>query len=299
MLAIIFYGYNKFVLAMNQLKIEVGKTEYYPGARLTGKINLATENPLETQLIKLQVSGLEKTRVQAIKGQLSQDYSDYNYILKNEVPLIESSGMEEANLEPGEYEFIFEFRIPTFALPSYSGKNVDIIYKLNANVDEPNWSNITDELNFVILRNKKALNILKEPVHFHSDNYFKPDDGRPSFYLQLSKGGYLQRETIEGNITLKNIDGSKIKSVYVRLLGKEFASAKGFHKTVLLHKSKKEIPGDSIIKGIPIQFKFPIPENIPSSYEGLYSNFRWLMEVDLDWEFEYDIKASHPIEIIG
>lgn len=283
---------------MKQIKIELFKEAFLPGDRVKGIVKLVIDKPVKARVIKLSIIGMEQTSITVGSGDSRSTYHDHNFMLKQDVILQSPMYAENMELEPGSYEFRFEFSIPIYALPSYAGRHVRISYILNAKVDVPLWFDINDFREFYIFRNRKALDILKEPVHFHSNNYFIPDDGRPSFYVQLNKTGYMAGENICGSITFKNMAVGSIRKVYIRLLGEEFASAASHHRNSTEIINRIHIPNSGIVQGIPIQFRMPVPNNAPSSFEGIYSNYRWAVEVGLDWAFKIDVRALHPIEII-
>lgn len=283
---------------MKEIKIELFKDAFLPGDVVRGKVKLVIDKTVKARVIKMDIIGRESTNITVGSGDSSRTYHDHNFMLKHDVILQSPMYAENLELEPGSYEFRFEFRLPIFALPSYSGRHARISYILQAKVDVPLWFDIVDFREFYVFRNRKALNILKEPVHFQSNNYFIPDDGRPSFYVQLNKTGYRAGENIRGSITFKNMAVGSIRKVYIRLLGEEFASAASHHRNTMEIKNRIHIPNNGIIRGIPVQFQLPIPNNAPSSYEGIYSNYRWAVEVGLDWAFKIDVRALHPIEIL-
>jgi hypothetical protein len=51
-------------------------------------------------------------------------------------------------------------------------------------------------------------------------------------------------------------------------------------------------------EGVAKVFFLQIPTDAPSSYEGMYSNFRWGVFVGLDIPFGFDVKALYPIEVL-
>jgi sporulation-control protein spo0M len=283
---------------MKQIKIELFKEAFLPGDRVKGTVKLVIDKPVKARVIKLNVIGMEKTNITVGSGDSRRTYHDHNFMIKQDIILQSPMYDEDMELQPGNYEFRFEFSIPIYALPSYAGRHARISYILNAKVDVPLWFDINDFREFYVFRNRKALDILRDPVHFQSNNYFIPDDGRPSFYVELNKIGYKSGENIMGFITLRNLAAQNIRKVYIRLLGEEFAAASNHHRNSTDIVNSINIPNNVIVRGIPVQFRMPIPNNAPSSYEGIYSNYRWAVEVGLDWAYKIDVRALHPIEII-
>lgn len=286
------------VKIMKQIAIALPKWAYLPGEVVEGTVNLSIDKPVKARSIKLQIVGLEETRIEVGSGEHRHTYCENNYILKNDIILQSPQYDENLELQPGDYVFKFEIKMPENALPSYNGKHVSVTYTLKARVDVPWWLDIVDKKPIFVFRNRQLLGLLTQPAHFQSENYPQPYDKKPSFYAELTKRGYVADEVINGLVTLKNMAASKIRKIDVKLLGIEFATARGYQRETTQHSSKIEIRTLGMVEGVPVQFNLPIPREAPSSYEGMFSNFRWAVEVRLDIPFAFDIKALHPVEIL-
>lgn len=283
---------------MKEIKIELHREGYLPGEIVEGAVNLTIDKPVKARAVKLDVTGLEETRITVSHGKSSTTYREYNYILKDQIILHGPQFEKNLELEQGNYVFKFEFKIPEYALPSYNGRNAFVRYKLKARVDVPYWFDIVDKKSFYVFRDRAALKLLTHPAFFQSKNYTQPHSKKPSFYVELPKAGYKGGEAIECILTLKNMTASRIRKVDAKLLGEEYARARRYTRTKTHHMHEIEIPVHDFIDEIPKVCLIPIPTEIPSSYEGRYSNFRWGLEIGLDIPFGLDVKALHPIEII-
>lgn len=283
---------------MKQILIELPKAAYLPGEIVEGIVRLSIDKPVKARAVKLEIVGLEETHIEVRSGKHSHTYREYNHILKNDIILHGPLYDENLELQPGNYAFTFEFNIPETALPSYEGTNASVTYKLKAKVDVPFWLDIVDRKKIFVFRNRDALKLLLQPAQFQSENFFIPNHDKPGFSVELLKVGYLAGEVIKGSITLRNMGASKMRKVDVRLLGMEFAKAGGYDRDTTRHSSEIEISTNSVIEGVPIKFNLPTPRGAPSSYEGIFSNFRWAVEVGLDIPFGFDVKALYPVEIL-
>ncbi len=297
-LTIILLYIQKMRVIMKAIKIELQREGYLPGEIVEGTVNLTIDKPVKARAVKLDVTGLEETRITVSHGKSSTTYREHNYILRDEIILHGPQFEKNLELEQGNYVFKFEFKIPENAPPSYSGRHAFVTYKLIARVDVPLWLDIVDLKIIYVFRSREALKLLTQPVYFQSDNYSQLHDDKPGFSIELPKTGYRAGEHIECAITLKNMQASKIRKIDVTLLGEEFARARGHTRSTTQYKHEIEIPVHDMIEGVPKVCFLPIPTELPSSYEGMYSNFRWAVEVGLDIPFGFDVKALHPIEII-
>jgi hypothetical protein len=283
---------------MGQISIALARERYLPQEVVRGTLKLSIIKPLDPSLVKLEITGLEKTFIQSAHKRAAFTYSEENYFLKDDIPL-QAPVDYENELEPGEYDFYFKFRIPKYALPTYSGICASVTYNLNAKVDDQEFQDAYCTKSFIIERYKKVPHMLKEPVHFKSQNYFKSNDLNPGLYVELAQNGYLAGDDIWGYITLKNMTTLRLKNIVAELSGEEYAFAQKRHRTTVVHRIKKEVPIKHIREGMPIQFIFPTLKKMPTNYEGMFSSLKWIFEVRLDISSVFQVKANHPIEILG
>lgn len=282
---------------MKQIAVELPKEAYLPGEIVEGRVRLSIDKTVTARAVKLDIIGLEETRITVGSSDSRTTYREHNYMLRDRVILHSPQYDNDMDLEPGNYVFKFESILPKNALPSYSGNHAVVSYKLLARVDIPLWFDILGLRNMFVFRDRYALKLLTAPVRFQSENFLAPGD-KPGFSVELTKTGYVAGEVIEGTVILSNTDSSKIRKIDVELLGAEFATARGHKRNRTQKKHEIEIPVHDMIDGIQNRFYLPIPRDAPSSYEGMYSNFRWGVEVGLDIPFGFDVKALHPVEIL-
>lgn len=287
---------------MKEIVVELPKKAYLPGERVEGTVKLAIDDPVKARAVKLNAVGLEDIQVTVSSGKHSHTYREANYMLKQEIflkaPPYSPVSDEKLELQPGTYKFEFDFKLPDNALPSYKGSHAHIKYELEARVDVPLWLDICYDRPFFVFRDRRALNLLTDAVQFQSENYTKPYDDKPGISVELTKTGFIAGEVIEGYVTLKNVTASKIRKIDVRLMGVEFAVARNHQRSVKQYDYEMAIPMGDVVESVPKRFNLPIPRNAPSSYEGVFSNLRWAVEVGLDIPFGFDVEALHPVEIL-
>ncbi len=226
-------------------------------------------------------------------------YSAQNHILKEKLTLEEPDYLENNEIKPGEHEFYFDFRMPKYALPSYSGTHATVSYHMNARVKNPDIKNLSCIKPLYVHRRKSLPHMYEEPIHFNSPKYFDPKDVNPGLYVEIANSGYLAGEDIWGFITLKNMSTLKVKQIVLELAGYEYAYAQNLHRSIPLHIKKMNISTTNIKEGIPIQFIFPTSKGIPASFDGMYSNVRWTFEIRLDISAIFQVKAKHDVKILA
>jgi hypothetical protein len=148
---------------MNDISIDLVKEAYLPGEIIKGTVRLELEKSVKARAVKLRIIGLEETRVEVGSGDDSHTYHERNYILKNDIILHSPMYDKDLELDPGNYAFVFEFKMPENALPSYKGTNVSVTYTLEARVDVPWWLDIVEKRPIYVFRNREVLN-WQEPV---------------------------------------------------------------------------------------------------------------------------------------
>lgn len=201
-------------------------------------------------------------------------------------------------LEPGKYTNEFEFKIPNYAPASYRGINASISYSVTARVDVPWMSDLTRNKSFKVFRRKRDLKPFSRPISFQSKNYVNPKDDKPGFYVKLRRRGYRAGESIEGTIQLCNMEACKIRKVLIRLVGEEFAQARGRQEHSTIKGRQIKFSPERWTNETPVEFQIPISENISPGYKGMRSKLKWYVEAQLDLPFKRDIKAWCPVEII-
>jgi hypothetical protein len=283
---------------MGDIKLELAKEGYFPKELLKGVLKLKNDKAFDLEELILEIMGIEETKIQAPSGRSLFTYSSKNDILKENLALEGPDHLEDNEIGPGEHEFYFSFRIPIYALPSYSGTHATVSYHLNARVENPDINNLSCVKPFYISRRKNLPHMYEDPVHFNSPKYFDPKDLNPGLYVEIANSGYIAGEDIWGFITLKNMATLKVRKIVLELAGYEYAYAQNLHRSIPLHRKKMNISTANIKEGIPIQFIFPTSKGIPASYEGMYSNVRWTFEVRLDISSIFQVRAKHDIEIL-
>ena len=245
---------------MSQIAIELPTETYLPGEVVKGTVNLSIDKTVKARNVKLDIFGLEKTRIIVNSGTASRIISDSNYIMKEEIILRSPDHDKKLELHPGNFTFTFEFKIPENASPSYKGSNASITYELNSRVDVPLLKDVVAKKSFRVSKNREDMALLTQPANFQSDNFSQPNSKKPGFSVELTKAGM-------------------------------------YKKNVTPHAEKIEIPIHEIFEGMPNQFNLPIPKEAPPSYECKLSNFRWTIEVGLGIALRTDVKEQSTVEV--
>src|SRR6266540_3621635 len=120
----------------------------------------------------------------------------------------------------------------------------------------------------------------------------------PEVYVELDGDRFFARELIGCRITLNRTGNARIRRVYTRLIGGEWARADGQQETTETYRTEVAVPMDQIRVGVPFTFEIPIPADVASSYRGTYSYYSYALHIGLDIAWGFDIVAQTPIVIV-
>ena len=95
-----------------------------------------------------------------------------------------------------------------------------------------------------------------------------------------------------------SLGGARVRRVFVRLLGQEWARADGQEETSETFRHEVVVPMEAIRVGMPFEFDIPIPGEVSSSYRGALSYHTYALQVHLDIAWATDIVAQKPIVIV-
>src|SRR5437870_4427429 len=143
-----------------------------------------------------------------------------------------------------------------------------------------------------VFYDRQSVRTYAQPVRFRSGGQ------GPEVYVELDGDRFFARELIGCRITLNRAENARIRRVYTRLLGGEWAKADGQQETTETYRTEVSVPMEQIRIGVPFTFEIPIPEDAASSYRGTYSYYSYVLHVGLDIAWGFDIIAQTPIVIV-
>src|SRR5439155_994412 len=182
----------------------------------------------------------------------------------------------EESSPPGTYRYPFHFQIPAHALPSYAGRHASVKYILSARLDVPLWLDTVWTTEIYVFYDRPSVRTFAQPVRFRSGGQ------GPEVYVELDGDRFFARELIGCRITLSRTENARIRRVYTRLLGGEWAKADGQQETTETYRTEVSVPMEQIRVGVPFTFEIPIPADVASSYRGAYSYYSYILQVGLD-----------------
>jgi len=269
------------------IAVEIPRNSYFTGDVIEGNVAIEATSEVASRGLYVDFSGKEDTAITRSSGKNSVTYRSSATLVQWRLPL-----RGEGPIPAGTERFPFRFQIPPHALPSYAGRHANVKYILTARLDVPLWLDTVWSNELFVFFDRPSVRTYAQPVRFRSGG-----DG-PEVYVELDGDRFFAREVIGCRITLNRTGNARIRKVYTRLIGGEWARADGQQETTETYRTEVSVPMDQIRVGIPFTFEIPIPAEVESSYRGTYSYYSYVLQVGLDIAWGFDIVAQTPIVIV-
>jgi hypothetical protein len=302
-----------------KMEITLDKLAYKSGETVSGKLVISVDGKKEIKArsFRFVVEGKENTSFTVSEPYRSYDSRDNSTTNHNNVTYSESHEFFSINLEhllakssnpslitnsgndiiiqKGSTEIPFEFLLPDNALSSYKGRYASINYDIKATIDKK----LRDDTNASTSIN--VIDIKEEQNKNSSTIYASDKNSKTGLYINLvvAKNIYKTGDTIEGTIYIGKPNSTTktiIRSIKVKLVATEYASARGRNITTIVQSIDNEILNWKENEEMP--FKVKIPETvITKSYHSKLSEFYWEVKANADIPMDKDLNAIARIEI--
>jgi hypothetical protein len=267
--------------------VELPRTSYYTGEVIEGTAIVDTTREVASRGVYVDFEGVEETTITRGGGKDSRTYRTSSPLVHWRLPL-----RGEGPVPAGVHRFPFRFQVPIYGLPSYEGRHAKVKYTLTARFDVPLWIDTVWSSEIFVFYDRRSVRTYAEPVRFRSG-------GRgPEVYVELDGERFFARELIGCRITLSGTGNARIRRVYARLIGGEWARADGQEESTETYRHEVSVPMEVIRVGVPFGFEIPIPSDVASSYHGTCSYHGYVLQVGLDIAWGFDIVAQTPIVIV-
>jgi len=271
----------------NRIWIELPQASYFTGDVVSGTVALETDREVDARGLSLDILGREATVITRQQGKSSVTYRSHADLIAWRVPL-HGPGVVPAGVQ----RFPFQFQIPVYGLPSYTGPHASVSYGLTARLDVPWWPDARHSVPVYVFFAHQSVRTFSDPVRFRSGG------GGPEIYVELDGTKFFAREMIGCRITILRLGDHRVRRVYVRLIGGEWAHAQNQTETTKATISELDIPMDRVRVGEPFAFEIPIPADVQSDYRGTYSYYSHLLQIGLDIAWATDLVAETPLVIV-
>jgi hypothetical protein len=269
------------------ISVELPRNAYYMGDILEGTVTVETTKETPSRGLYVDFTGREETAITRSSGKSTVTYRSEATLVTWRLPL-----QGEGTIAPGTYRFPFKFQIPLQGLPTYQGRHAVVKYALTARLDVPLWLDTVWSGEIFVFYDRPSVRTYSQPVRFRSGG-----DG-PEVYVELDGDRFFARELVGCRITLLRTGDHRIRRLYARLIGAEFAQAQSQQEETTTFRTEVDVPADRIRLGIPFTFELPIPADVASAYRGTYSYYSYILQIGLDIAWGFDLVAQTPIVIV-
>lgn len=203
--------------------------------------------------------------------------------------------LPKATVQAGTADFPFAFDLPPDALPSYSGKNAHVTWKLSTRADIPWGSDLQTELFLPIMKSQTS-----PPAPAAMEN----NEASPRIRLTLSSNLYQPGETILGKLTL--VEPGKIRGVRLQLsIAEQSTGVRGTWTGTDKTNVTENLPignplacsQDQLAAAREIPFQIQLSPYTSCSYVGLYSSITWYIYATLDIPHGADFHFALPFAV--
>jgi len=271
----------------NRIWVELPQPSYFTGDVVSGAVVLETDKPVDARGLFLDILGRESTVITRHQGKQSVTYRSHADLIGWRIPL-HGPGVAP----PGVQRFPFQFQIPVNGLPSYRGTHATVEYGVTARLDVPWWPDAVAQVPISVFFARPSVRTFSDPVRFRSGG------GGPEIYVELDGSKFFARELIGCRITILRVGDHRVRRVYVKLIGGEWARAQNATETTTSTITELDIPMATIRVGEPFAFEIPILAEVQSSYRGTYSYYSYLLQIGLDIAWATDLVAETPLVIV-
>jgi len=270
-----------------EIRVELPRNAFYTSEVVEGAVVVEVTNEVASRGLYLDFRGREETEITRGSGKQQHTYRSHVDHVHWRLPL-----QGEGRVPPGQHRIPFRFQIPEWALPSYEGRHAWVRYKLTARLDVPLWLDTMWDGEIFVFYDRGAVRYFAQPVRFRSGG-----EG-PEVYVELDGDRFFARELIGCRITLARLGERRLRRVYARLIGGEWARADSQEEMTEMFRNEVEVPADRIRVGVPFEVEIPIPGDVQSSYHGKLSYYSFVVQVGLDLAWASDVIAQTPIVVV-
>lgn len=267
--------------------VELPRTAYYTGEVVEGTVVVETTSEIPTRGVDVEFIGREQTQIERGSGDNHRVYRSVREHVAWRLPL-----QGPGAVPPGTQRLPFRFQIPLETLPSYEGKHAKMTYLLSARIDVPLWLDTTWSGEVFVFYDRRTVRHFAQPVRIRSGG-----DG-PEVYVELDGDRHFARELIGCRVTLARFGDIRVRRVYFRLVGSEWAKADGAEETTKTFEREWSVPSERIRLGVPFEYELPIPSEIQSAYRGTHSHYAYLLQVGVDIAWGFDLVVETPIVLV-
>jgi hypothetical protein len=280
---------------MAKVSITVNKPYYHPGDVVEGIVHVDVPKDQKVRGITLDSEGLEWTEIKVThySGRYAHTHT---YVSKNSMQKFGCLLCGETELAAGSHKYPFQYKLPTQLLPTFHGHWARVVYLIRANLDIPHWFDANQTIEIPVIIPQGSVKLDMRPMRLQSPRWGDPS--RPSFIADFERTQWLAGDSVRGVLQLTGDGGKRIRKADIALQMVEWANAQGYTRDAVNEVSSTSVPGEPLMEGKKMPFRVPIPRRTYTSYKGRYSYVKWVLDINLDVAWGFDIDAAQEMVIV-
>ena len=265
-----------------QISLQLAKPAYRPGDTVHGSLHLTARSELRPRGVLVHAFGEEVTTLGPNTLMTQRSYPfDLSFNLW-------SPTAHDDKLPQGEYDFPFEFTLPTALPPTFNGEFTRILYVIAGKIDRPLHSDIHHEHQFTVL--PAPLTEAEKPRRMATQS---PQGVRVE--LALTASGFYPGDHIQGTLQVTVGASTTLTAATVEIVSREKAEAREFVDHFDKVRVRAEIDPARLIGGEPFPIDLPLPADADPSFVGQHSAKSRLVRARIDYANAPALIAEVPI----
>ena len=285
-----------------QISLQLAQPTYRPGETVHGVVHLAARSELRPRGVSVHARGEEVTALgpNPLMAQRSVPFEiSFNLWSPTTGGTHTASGTPTAGGTPtvhddklpqGEYDFPFEFTLPTTLPPSFSGEFTRIQYLIAAKADLPLHTDIHHEQPFTV--RPAPLTAADKPLRTAAQS---PQGVRVE--LALTASGFYPGDHIQGTLQVTGIESTALTAATVEIVSREKAEAHEFVDHFDKVRVRAEIDPARLSGSQPFPIDLPIPEDADPSFVGQHSAKSRVVRARIDCAHAPSVVAEAVIQV--
>jgi len=292
-----FYSMNKHDHRSGWIQLAMDKPYYIGGEIIKGTVTLNLREAIPAHAVKIKWNGSEKTYIENTVDNRVNVYKGHKEFF-NTTTILFQNPSGHSTIPPGSHVWPFMFTLPPNLPSSFFEKYIEfdgdkvkasIAYKVKVFVDMPG-SDIKAKEKLIIaeLLTQRVLPVAETKV-----KSFAFSKGKIRFTGEMGKNVLIPGEVVPIHIKFNNPTNKPVQNIKIKLIRKLTIKAQILSKTTMKEMAVWKFPGQP--KGVDWDgmVEVQLPEKIYPSSEGTLTQCSYIMSIELDLPWAFDL-IIHP-----
>lgn len=273
------------------------------GEVATGSLELRVERRFNLGQLTVRARGGEKVEIVVQAGQTTTRVVEEALVLDQFLAL-EPEGLNlmassEGRLrvvEPGRYRFRFSVPIPATAPPSFRGKIAKVRYLIRVRASIPRRIDAISEIEVPV---RSRVPRTSPPLETSAPRPRRSNASRPTLRVEMDSREVPLGGTLEGYVTVTNMQDRRLQGVRVRIREREWGKAKRQESSRSKTLAETELAPSGILGGLRSPFSLEVPVGATPSYVGQISSLQHAVRVRVRLPWARDLKTEEEIRVVS